>query len=420
MSASDLPAVRPYRDPLADLPVALGVSGSIAAYKALGLASALTQAGALVDTLLTAAATELVRPLAFQALTHRPVVDSLWHSASEMAMDHVAIAHRARALVIAPATADLLARLALGLADDALSTTALATTAPLLLAPAMEPNMWAHPATQAHVATLTGRGATFVGPRPGRMASGLEGLGRMAEPEEIVEALRLLLGRAGPLAGRHVVVGSGPTREPIDPVRFLSNHSSGHMGLALCRGLLHAGARVTLVSGPVALPPPLGARLLAVETAQEMCDALLRLAPSADALIMAAAVADYRPREVSDSKLKKTEGDIALPLARTPDILARLDQLLAERGGPRPYRVGFAAETENLEAYARDKLRRKGLDLIVANPVPESFGPGRHQALLLDADQVQPVRAESKDAMAQAIVERVVLALAGRPSPPVA
>ncbi|MBK8538571.1 MAG: bifunctional phosphopantothenoylcysteine decarboxylase/phosphopantothenate--cysteine ligase CoaBC [Ardenticatenia bacterium] len=418
MSASDSIPLRRYRDPLAGLPVALGVSGSIAAYKALSLASALTQAGALVDTLLTPAATRLVQPLAFQALTHRKVTHALWDSASEMAMDHVAVAHRICAFVIAPATADLLARLALGLADDAVTTTALATVAPLLVAPAMEPQMWAHPATQAHVAVLEARGATFIGPRPGRMASGLEGLGRMAEPVEVIDALRLRLGRSGPLAGRHVVVGSGPTREPIDPVRFLSNASSGHMGLALCRALLHAGARVSLVTGPVALPPPMGAEVVAVETAQQMCGAILDLAPAADALLMAAAVADYRPLTVSGHKIKKSEGDSILPLTRTPDILASLDRHLAGRPGPRPYRVGFAAETGDLEAYARDKLQRKGLDLVVANRVPESFGMGRHQAILVGAHDAEPIAAESKDAMAQAIVERVIVALNDRQSPP--
>jgi phosphopantothenoylcysteine decarboxylase/phosphopantothenate--cysteine ligase len=418
MSPNDSNPVRPYRDPLAGLPVALGVSGSIAAYKALSLASALTQAGALVDTLLTPAATRLVQPLAFQALTHRRVTYALWDSASEMAMDHVAVAHRARAFVIAPATADILARLALGLADDAVTTTALATTAPLLVAPAMEPQMWAHPATQSHAALLKQRGAAFVGPRPGRMASGQEGVGRMAEPAEIIDALRLLLGHSGPLAGRHVVVGSGPTREPIDPVRFLSNHSSGHMGLALCRALLHAGARVSLVTGPVALAPPAGAEVQAVETAQQMCDAILELAPTADALIMAAAVADYRPLEVHDQKLKKAEGDSSLRLTRTPDILASLDRRLAGQSGRRPYRVGFAAETENLEAYARGKLRDKGLDLVVANRVPESFGPGMHEAILVEADGAETVTAESKDAMAQAIVAHVIDALNRRQSPP--
>lgn len=402
-----------YRDPLDGLPVALGVSGSIAAYKSLSLASALTQAGARVDVLMTPAAARFVQPLAFEALTHRPVSLDPWNGNSELAMDHVAIAERAALLLIAPATADLLARLALGLADDALTTTALACTAPLMIAPAMEPRMWAHPAVQGHVRTLRERGAAFVGPTAGRMASGLSGQGRMAEPADLVEWARLLLGRGGPLAGRHVVLGSGPTQEAIDPVRYLSNHSSGHLGLALARSLLHAGARVSFVSGPVALPPPLGAELHPVESAQQMADAVWSLAPSADALIMVAAVADYRPREVSPRKVKKQPGSATLELVRTPDILAGLDELLRAQAGSLPFRVGFAAETDGLEAYARGKLRDKGLDWVVANRVPASFGPGSHEALLVRAQGPdESLAAASKDAMAQALVQRLATALA--------
>ncbi len=415
MSQAPQAAPLSYRDPLDGRPIALGVAGSIAAYKSIGLASALSQAGALVDTLLTAAASRLVQPLAFQALTHRPVLQSLWDSSSELAMDHVALAERAQLLLIAPATADLLGRLALGLADDALTTTALACTAPLLIAPAMEPRMWANGAVQGHVQTLRERGATFVGPEEGRMASGLRGRGRMAEPADLVEWARLILGRGGPLSGRHVVLGSGPTREPIDPVRYLSNHSSGHMGLALARALLHAGAQVSFVSGPVALPPPLGAAIHPVESAQQMAEAILDLAPGADALIMAAAVADYRPRTVSPGKIKKQPGDTVLDLVRTPDILASLDALVRQRAGPRPFRVGFAAETEDLETYARGKLRDKGLDWVVANQVPESFGPGGHRALLVRAGgPAEPLLAASKDAMAQALVQRLAPELVAR------
>lgn len=415
MSQAPHAAPLTYRDPLDGVQVALGVSGSIAAYKSLSLASALTQAGARVDTLLTPAASRFVQALAFGALTHGPVVQTLWEASSELTMDHVAIAERAELLLIAPATADLLARLALGLADDALTTTALACTAPLVIAPAMEPRMWAHAAVQGHVRTLTERGATFVGPMEGRMASGLTGRGRMAEPSDLVEHARLVLGRGGPLAGRHVVLGSGPTREAIDPVRYLSNHSSGHLGLALARALLHAGARVSFVCGPVALPPPLGADLYPVESAQEMAEAVWSLAPAADAVIMAAAVADYRPREVSPKKVKKQPGGATLELLRTPDVLAGLDERLRGRAGARPFRVGFAAETDDLEAYARGKLRSKGLDWVVANRVPASFGPGSHEALLVRAEgAAEALAAASKDAMAQALVQRLARALAQR------
>ncbi len=403
-----------YRDPLADKHIALGVSGSIAAYKALSIASQLTQAGAQVDTILTSAAGELVRPLAFRAITHREVVSDLWASGSEMAMDHVALAHRAQALLVAPATADRIAKLSLGLAEDALGSTALACPAPLLLAPAMEPNMWSHPATQEHVARLDARGATWVGPEEGRMASGKRGLGRMAEPARIVDALRAVLARGGPLAGRRVLITAGPTREAIDPVRFLSNRSTGSMGLALARVARDLGAEVRLVHGPVPVEPMAGLRAIPVESALEMQAAVEHQIEGCDLLVMTAAVADYRPAEIADRKIKKQPGDMQLRLARNPDILVGLRERFEASDRPRPFRIGFAAETEDLEVNARGKLDRKGLDLVVANAVPASFGPGPQRVLMVEAGTATPVQAADKLALAQAILQRACEALQQR------
>ena len=320
----------------------LGVSGSIAAYKALTLAGHLTERQAEVDVVLTRAASELVRPLAFQAMTHRPVATDLFDPASNLGMDHLALALAADIMVVAPTTADVIAKLALGLADDALTTTALATRAPLVIAPAMEPNMWRHPATQANIATLAGRGAAIVGPVAGRLASGAMGEGRLMEPDAIADYVAWVLGRGGPLAGRHVVVTAGPTREPLDPVRYLSNHSSGRMGYAVAIAARDLGADVTLISGPVALAAPLGMRIEPVETAAEMLSAVLKRLqadPSFDALVMTAAVADYRPLVVSDRKLKKahafggTTGSMpdlsfTLELAQNQDILAEVNRIV--------------------------------------------------------------------------------------------
>ncbi len=407
--------MEPTSEPLANRRIVLGVTGSIAAYKALSIASRLVQAGAAVDVILTAAAAELVRPLAFQALTHRAVVADLWDPAGTMAMDHIALAQAADVLLVAPATADCIARLALGLADDALATTALATRAPLVIAPAMEPDMWRHPATEGHVQTLTARGALFVGPVGGRMASGKLGLGRLAEPDEVVDWLRVVLGRSGPLAGRRVLVTAGPTREPLDPVRYLSNHSSGRMGYGVARAARDRGAAVTLITGPVALAPPVGVEVVAIERAVEMCDAVLARAGTIDALVMTAAVADYRPAEISPIKIKKGAAEVALPLTANPDILRALDVQLAEVPPEwRPLRVGFAAETDDMITHARAKLLGKGLDLVVANPVPETFGAERAAATFVDAADEQALGDLTKAAIAERILDWVEAALAGR------
>jgi phosphopantothenoylcysteine decarboxylase/phosphopantothenate--cysteine ligase len=407
-------------DILTERRLALGVTGSIAAYKALTIVSRLAQAGAEVDVLLTRSAAELVQPLAFQALTHRPVTTTLFNPTGAMALDHISIARSAEILIVAPATADIIARLALGRADDALTTTALACRAPLLIAPAMEPRMWSHPATQAHVGTLQSRGAVFVGPLPGRMASGESGLGRMAEPEAILDHVRLVLSRSGGLAGRSVVVSAGPTREPIDPVRYLGNRSSGRMGYAIARAMRDRGADVMLVSGPTALRAPAGVRILAVETASEMCDAVLEHGPLADAVIMTAAVADYRPAEQHERKVKKTGDSLQLTLVPNADVLLELDRILDDMQLA-PLRVGFAAETDNLVSHAEDKLRRKHLDLIIANPVPETFGSDQVTATLVDSRGAERLEPMPKAELADLIVDRVTEALSLRdqaaPSP---
>ena len=386
--------------------VVLGVSGSIAAYKALTIAARLTEAGALVDVVMTRSATELVRPLAFQALTHRPVVTSLFEPTGEAGLDHITLARRAELIIVAPATADVIARLALGRADDALTTTALATTAPLIFAPAMEPNMWAHPATQGNAETLRARGAGQVGPAPGRMASGEVGVGRMSEPEEVVERARRLLSPAGDLAGRRIVVSAGPTHEPLDPVRYLGNRSTGRMGYAVARAARDRGAEVILVTGPSALTPPGGVAVIQVQTARDMRDAVLDHATDADALVMAAAVADYRPAAESELKLKKTGGAMELELVPNPDVLAELDTALGE-GAKRPVRVGFAAETDNLVANALGKLERKGLDMVVANPVPASFEGAESTATLVTSGGAEQLPPLPKEQLANIILDRV-------------
>jgi phosphopantothenoylcysteine decarboxylase/phosphopantothenate--cysteine ligase len=398
--SSDAPSPDQHPTPLVGARVVLGVTGSIAAYKAVALASGLTQAGAVVDVIMTREAQELVRPLAFQAITHRPVLTDMFHLLAETEIGHVTLGHAADVLVIAPATAHTLARLALGLADDLLTTTALATRAPLVLAPAMETNMLLHPATQGHLATLRARGAYVVEPGHGRLASGHVGPGRLAEPEAILDAVRLVLARRGDLAGWRVVVTAGGTQEPIDPVRVLANRSSGKMGYALATAARDRGAEVTLVSAPTTLPVPAGVRLVRVETAAEMCDAVLAAITDADALVMAAAVADFQVAERRPAKIKKGAAGLVLELVPTPDILAAVAARRAAGGVGRNgalVTVGFAAESEDLLANARDKLRRKALDLIVANDVTQEgsgFGTDTNQVVLLDrwgAEELLPL-----------------------------
>jgi phosphopantothenoylcysteine decarboxylase/phosphopantothenate--cysteine ligase len=399
---------------LAGKRILLGVTGSVAAYKAADLASRLTQEGALVDAVLTEAATRFVSPLTFQSVTGRKALADLWSGDAHVA--HVALGRDLDLFVVAPATADVLARLAHGLADDLLTVAALASCAPLVLCPAMDAGMWEHPATRANVETLRSRGAHFIGPAEGRMASGLSGTGRFVEPEEIVEHLRTLLGAKGPLAGRTIVVSAGPTQEPIDPVRYVGNRSSGRQGFALARAALDRGARVVLVAGPTSLPTPAGAERVDVRTAGEMREAVLKASAKADALLMAAAVADFAPGDPADAKLKKGAGKrgLKLRLHPTADILADVGARRRKTKRPRVL-VGFAAETGDPSPEAHRKLAEKGLDLVVANDVTApgaAFGAATNRVALISADGGEerlPIL--SKADVAEIVLDRVVARL---------
>ena len=348
--------------------ILLGVTGGIAAYKAAELVRQLRGAGAEVRVVMTRAATEFVTPLTFQALSGHPVHLELLDAGEESAMGHIHLARWADRVLIAPASADVIARLRAGLADDLLTTVCLATTAPIVVAPAMNQAMWQHPATRDNVATLKSRGVRFLGPAEGSQACGETGPGRLLEPADIVEALVSESG-SDRLAGVRVLISAGPTREPIDPVRYLTNRSSGKMGVALAHAALAAGATVTLVSGPTALPAPAGVEWVEVETAAQMAEAVLGRAGHADIYIGAAAVADYAP-EPALHKIKKEMDRLTLNLVRTRDILAAV----AAMTDSRPFTVGFAAETRDLETHARGKLVAKALDMVAANQVGDGMG----------------------------------------------
>lgn len=369
---------------LTDRRVALGVTGSIAAYKAVDLASKLTQAGALVDVLMTTEATRFVSPLTFKGVTGRDVFADMWDVSQGPAEPHIALARAADIMVIAPATATVIARLASGLAEEMVSLTALATRAPLVVCPAMDSQMYTHDAVQGHVHTLAERRAHIVGPEEGRLASGQIGLGRFSEVEKIIGGIRYVLGQGGDLAGKKIVVSAGGTHEPIDPVRFIGNRSSGKMGFALAEAARDRGAETTLVTGPVALPDPYGVSVVRVEQAREMRDAVVERAASADVLIMAAAVADYQAAEAVGQKIKRENAQgLTVSLVRTPDILAEVGR----RSGL--VKVGFAAESHDLRANARAKLESKGLDLIAANDITATdagFGADTNRVLLLDRE----------------------------------
>jgi phosphopantothenoylcysteine decarboxylase/phosphopantothenate--cysteine ligase len=351
--------------------VLLGVTGGIAAYKSAELTRRLKERGADVQVVMTAGAREFVTPLTFQALSGRPVRTDLWDAAAEAAMGHIELARWPQRIVIAPATADFIARLAHGLADDLLSTLCLATDVPIVVVPAMNRLMWANAATQANVAALRQRGITILGPAEGAQACGETGAGRMIEPHAIVDALfaatkKCCVNEA--LRGRKVVVTAGPTRERIDPVRFITNRSSGKMGYAVAEAARDAGATVVIVSGPVNVPTPHGIKRVDVETAEQMMNAVQAELADTDVFIAAAAVSDYRMREVAAHKIKKTSDELSLQLSRTPDILATV-----AAGSPRPFVVGFAAETQNVERNALAKLEGKKLDMIAANQVGEGL-----------------------------------------------
>jgi phosphopantothenoylcysteine decarboxylase/phosphopantothenate--cysteine ligase len=347
--------------------VLLGVSGGIAAYKAAELVRLLRARGAQVRVVMTRAARAFITPLTLQALSGNPVRVDLLDPLAEAGMGHIELARWADLVLVAPASADLMARLAAGLADDLLTTLALATTAPLILAPAMNQRMWLHPATRANAERLGERGVRLLGPAEGEQACGETGPGRMLEPADIVASV--LAADRGPLAGRQVLVTAGPTREPIDPVRFIANRSSGRMGYAVAGAMARRGARVVLVSGPSALPAPAGVERVAVETAREMEEAVMARAARSDVFVAAAAVADYRVAEPARDKLKKRADALTLRLVRNPDILA---QVAALPGGP--FTVGFAAETERLAEHAQAKLEAKGLDMVAANRVGAATG----------------------------------------------
>jgi phosphopantothenoylcysteine decarboxylase/phosphopantothenate--cysteine ligase len=391
---------------LTDRTVVLGATGSIAVYKAADLASKLTQAGARVEVVMTPEAGQFVSPITFQSVTGRRAFCDMWDPSSGIAEAHVALARAADIMIIAPATATVLARLALGLAEEMVSLTALATRAPLLVCPAMDPQMYEHAAVRGHVETLKERGVHFAGPEEGRLASGHTGLGRMSEVDKIIGAARYVLGLGGDLAGKKIVVSAGGTQEPIDPVRYVGNYSSGKMGFAVAEAARDRGARVILVTGASALPDPYGVEVARVRRAAEMRDAIIGNLADADALVMAAAVADYQPVEAAAQKIKRdAAGDMSLRLVRTPDILAD--------AGRRPglVRVGFAAESHDLLANARKKLEAKGLDLIAANDITEEgsgFSADTNRVTIIDrAGSQEDLPLMSKYDVAWRILDRV-------------
>jgi phosphopantothenoylcysteine decarboxylase/phosphopantothenate--cysteine ligase len=407
-----LEAARPQADnlrmdalpnPPAPRRIVLGVSGGIAAYKAAELVRRLRERGAEVQVVMTAGAKRFVTPLTFQALSGRPVRDELWDEAAEAAMGHIELARWAELVLIAPASADLIARLAGGHADDLLSTLALATAAPLWIAPAMNRLMWANEATQANVATLLERGARVLGPGEGDQACGETGAGRMLEADEIADLIYAAELR-GPLHGVHLVISAGPTREPLDPVRFISNRSSGKMGFAVAAAARDAGARVTLISGPVSLPTPPGVARVDVETAGQMYQAVHAAVADADLYIGAAAVADYTPARCASQKIKKTSDCFELSLQRAPDILASVAALEHP-----PFTVGFAAETTDVERHAREKLLRKRLDLIAANEVgvDRAFDREENALLVLWAGGRRELALKSKAELAREFIALV-------------
>ncbi|MEZ4521540.1 MAG: bifunctional phosphopantothenoylcysteine decarboxylase/phosphopantothenate--cysteine ligase CoaBC [Thermomicrobiales bacterium] len=405
--------------------IALGVTGSIAVYKAVDLASKLTQAGAIVDVVMTDAARRFVTPLTFQAVTGRGVYTSMWEAPDSQAgapgglpthIAHVGLAEAADIVMIAPATADTLARLAHGRSDDLIGVTCLAARCPVVVAPAMDGGMYEHPATRANLEILQARGAYLIEPETGRFASGLTGRGRLPETPALIGHLRLALGRDGVLSGRHLIVTAGATREALDPVRFITNHSSGRQGHAIAQAALDLGASVTLVTMARDLAAPVGVERVDVDSARDLLDAVSRrIGPSSpDGLIMSAAVSDYRPATAADRKIKKSDDPnvgMTVELARNPDILMEIKALRESTGRPLVV-VGFAAETDDLLENAASKLRRKGMDLIVANDVSASdagFRADTNRVIMLDREGGQTeIDLTSKSRIAEIVIGRVV------------
>ena len=393
--------------------VVLAVTGSIALYKMVELARRMVQAGATVQVIMTKSAAEFVTPLTFQALTYRPVEIEMFSMQDERSAGHVAMGRQADVVVVAPATAHVVARLAHGFSDDLMATTVLATSAPVIVAPAMETHMWQNAATQANIATLRARGVRVIDPETGPLASGDIGPGRLASLERIEAAIDEALGLSKGLAGRSVVVTAGPTLEAIDPVRFISNRSSGKMGYAIAAAARDAGAEVTLITGPTALVPPAGVRTFRVESADDMKDAILAQLPRADAVIMAAAVADYRPVERAVKKMKKKElgNEMKLRMTENPDLLKAI--VAARRPGT--IVVGFKAETGDATAEASRMLREKKLDLVVANDIaaPQSvFGSDDDQVAFVSADGVEQLPLLKKTEVARRLVSKLAERLA--------
>jgi phosphopantothenoylcysteine decarboxylase / phosphopantothenate---cysteine ligase len=393
---------------LADKRILLGVTGGIAAYKSADLVRRLQDRGATVRVVMTAGAQEFVRPLTFQALSGNPVHTDLLDPAAEAAMGHIELAKWADVILIAPASASVLAKLAAGIAEDLLTTLCLASEAPLVLAPAMNQAMWCHPATQANVQILQSRGVTLLGPDAGSQACGDVGPGRMLEPLAIVDGLVDLVAPEQPLAGKKVTITAGPTREALDPVRYLSNHSSGKMGFAIAAAAARAGAEVTLIAGPVRLATPAGVKRVDVVSTDDMLAAAEQAADDCDLFIAAAAVVDFRPAVVAAQKIKKDDGNDSdvLQLVKNPDIVATI----AARSDKRPFVVGFAAETENVTEHAEGKLARKNLDMIVANDVsdPEGgFNSDRNAVIVIDRSGQQPLPAALKTELAAELIELI-------------
>lgn len=389
---------------LKDKNVVLGVTGSIAAYKAAEIASELTKAGAKVNVIMTKEATEFITPLTFRSITGRPVVIEMFDLASEFSVEHVTLAEAADVVVVAPATANVIAKIVAGIADDMLCCTVLATKAPVIVAPAMNVNMYQNPITQENLAKLKTRGSIIVGPTSGWLACGMTGLGRLADIKDIINTIHEVLLKRSDFSGRKIVVTAGGTQEPFDPVRYLTNRSSGKMGYALAEAARDRGAKVVLVTAPTALPEPIGVEVVNVRTAQEMLKAVEKTLTKADALIMAAAVADYRPLKISESKIKKTAPTLTLKLERTPDILGTIKGNFVK--------VGFAAESENLIANAQEKLHQKKLDLVVANDItaPDSgFDADTNRVVMIDrAGKVEKLPLLSKREIADRVLDKVV------------
>jgi len=388
--------------------VVLGISGGIAAYKACEIVSRLHKADVRVHVIMTKNACEFVTPLTLQTLSLNPVAVDTFESPQAWEVEHISLAKKADVLLIAPATANIIAKLALGIADDMLTTTALATQAPLLIAPAMNTVMWQHPATQQNLGTLVARGARTVGPDGGMLACGDVGAGRMSQPEEIVEACLAMLNAKKDLEGQKVLVTAGPTREALDPVRFITNRSSGKMGYAIAKAALERGAQVTLVSGPVGLNALPGARMVPVSTTQDLYDALVSLAPEQDILIQAAAPADFKPQEASAQKIKKQgDGSLHLNLVQTQDVA----QAVGRQKKPGQLFVGFAAETENIHENAQRKLLSKNLDLIALNDVSQpgaGFDVDTNVLTLISKDRAVKLPLMSKEEAAHKLLDELL------------